>query len=825
MAEPHKGKKTAASNLNHTKAPKMADQSRSRSGTTWDTLDAYRVILQKNDPQKLPKTPLVKGLRDLVSKQKKRFKDNRFDLDLAYITDRIVAMGFPSEGIEGMYRNPMAQVQGFLDYYHKGHFRVYNLCLERDYDPAKFNGCVVKFPFADHNCPQFDLIFDFCADLTKWLDLDQRNVGIIHCKAGKGRTGLMICAFLCYRYKKKGVEADSAMNFYAERRTLDGKGVTIRSQRRFVSYFHEALQKGYHKGHKFFSRTRKILKIRCTKPMKDEKWTPKLSVSWQNGRGNWCSQDDQIAKVNGAMVYPVGKDVDGSVLVSMSDGEKEVAYAWFHAAFVQGDTLEFTVATLDGKPKSKKSAKKFDSNFKITLEFDPVPGELPSVNDTQPVSTDITTRAHKPKQTPEPTKDTSKFDKVFESCRQDMARFKLRLPHQALFWFRMKAMWYPHNTKAVLYFTVTLNKDKTYVVKKTLLYKKEKMARIEEGTLGVQQYRQLKQLVTAALRIVPQRHLRLSRYYKTNRIDPKSTSSKYGDLEMPCWADETITINLKGGVPYQLKLKPFPAKPMPGVSPVSYPKDKFVTGKTEKMLLSLMRESRHTFAIGTPDAYISTLDGSCFGLDAEDLSSEVSSEHPASGEEDDEESEESSSGQRERKVARIRKRREERQRRRSLHPEKKSPPVPPARQADNFSEHNGSTNGSQASGSSARRHSQPTLVDEEPRPNGLTNSHMRSHTETAPLDTTFEIEMSGAEPVSARSPKKPPAILPFPSTGGATTHDRKASPGSQPPQSHPPPTPDAKKGATQDASHDGAIDEKKAKKNKQKRKKQRHKSS
>lgn len=170
-----------------------------------------------------------------MSKKKRRHKEPGFDLDLSYITSRIIAMGFPSTGNEGIFRNHADHVTEFLRVKHGDKVKVYNLCSERDYPVSLFNGRVAKYPFDDHNPPPLQMFLPFCEDVKEWLDSDPENVVAIHCKAGKGRTGVMICAYLLYIGEWD--DADECMAFYGSARTYNGKGVTIPSQKRFIRHF------------------------------------------------------------------------------------------------------------------------------------------------------------------------------------------------------------------------------------------------------------------------------------------------------------------------------------------------------------------------------------------------------------------------------------------------------------------------------------------------------------------------------------------------------------------------------------------------------------
>ncbi|KAI3442947.1 uncharacterized protein J3R85_000283 [Psidium guajava] len=184
--------------------------------------------------------------RHVVSQNKRRYQEGGFDLDMTYITENVIAMGFPAGDIssglfgylEGFYRNHMEEVINFFETHHQGKYKVYNLCSERLY-ASLFGGKVATFPFADHNCPPMPLILSFCQSASSWLKEDIENVVAVHCKAGMARTGLMICSLLLFL--KIFPAADEAIAYYNQKRCVDGKALVLPSQIRYVHYFERVL--------------------------------------------------------------------------------------------------------------------------------------------------------------------------------------------------------------------------------------------------------------------------------------------------------------------------------------------------------------------------------------------------------------------------------------------------------------------------------------------------------------------------------------------------------------------------------------------------------
>lgn len=175
--------------------------------------------------------------RKAVSGSKKRYKQDGFDLDLAYVSPRIIVHGFPATGLEHIYRNPRLEIRRFMDDRHKDHYKMFNFCCEpgRGYDPEIYYGRVERYPFKDHHTPPLETMVAFANSAKAYLDADPDNVVNMHCKAGKGRAGLMCCVLLVRSGTAQSALA--AMDLYDNNRVTNKKGLTVISQRKFVVFY------------------------------------------------------------------------------------------------------------------------------------------------------------------------------------------------------------------------------------------------------------------------------------------------------------------------------------------------------------------------------------------------------------------------------------------------------------------------------------------------------------------------------------------------------------------------------------------------------------
>ncbi|KAL0477840.1 phosphatidylinositol-3,4,5-tris phosphate 3-phosphatase Pten, partial [Acrasis kona] len=328
-------------------------------------------------------------LRTLVSKKKNRFKEDGFDLDLTYISDRIIAMGYPSVGAEQFYRNPLSEVRRFFDKYHRDNYMIYNLCSEpeRTYDPYAFEGNVLRFPFDDHNPPPLSLFMPFCQSVDKYLAADPKNVVGIHCKAGKGRTGTMIVAYMLYCGLYKTVK--EAALAYGATRTKNGQGITINSQLRSLFDFQHCVEKGF-----IFPKSDHILRLKSvllyTTPHfdRDRGCSPYFII--EKRRMEYlelvCEQvfnssnrfkPRQFVNTHKIIFEDINLVVDGDLRIKFFDqdsfmrGTKMFQFT-LNTNFVDLDTLTLIVnrTQLDGMASKDVKGRFFDPDFYVELKFE-----------------------------------------------------------------------------------------------------------------------------------------------------------------------------------------------------------------------------------------------------------------------------------------------------------------------------------------------------------------------------------------------------------------------------------------------------------------------
>uniref|UniRef100_A0A8C3W0I9 Phosphatidylinositol-3,4,5-trisphosphate 3-phosphatase n=1 Tax=Catagonus wagneri TaxID=51154 RepID=A0A8C3W0I9_9CETA len=318
--------------------------------------------------------------RRMVSENKRRYKKDGFDLDLTYVTDRIIAMSFPSSGKQSFYRNPIKEVVRFLDTKHQNHYQVYNLCSEKAYDPKNFHHRVHRYMIDDHNVPTLREMVAFSKEAEEWMAQDEDNVIAVHCKGGKGRTGTMICAYLL----ASGIftTAEASLYYFGERRTDKStsskfQGIETPSQNRFVGYFAK-MKNSYNltlPPRKILSMTKIIiysingngndLKVQI---IMQQKTVFSCSAS-QNCRMVHDAETDRVI-INLLNCPPLYDEVKVKFLSSDLPKYYDNCpfFFWFHTSFIQSNRLYLSRSELDNLHKSK-AWKIYRPEFAVEVYF------------------------------------------------------------------------------------------------------------------------------------------------------------------------------------------------------------------------------------------------------------------------------------------------------------------------------------------------------------------------------------------------------------------------------------------------------------------------
>ena len=360
---------------------------------------------------------VASSIRAFVSQNKRRYTNQGYDLDLTYITDRVIAMSAPALGEHSVYRNDIHVVSRFLSSRHYASFFVFNLCdtfvssdgAMGNYHAQMFFNQMQRIPFEDHCPPLLMEMIEFCREATAWIRCNPANVIAVHCKGGKGRTGVMIAAFLLWiGFRKCALDAMELFTFRRtskydpeqglmdnedededvdrmletkgtwtklfEKRTPPNRGVDGPSQQRYVFYIEAMLYCGIH------PLCHNPLMLTAMKLMpgtqQEKEWHVSYTVRCQRTMvfDSFQGEATAFSQSLGSRVLPIGIQLNGDTKIELwrhkrrkNKTRKLVWFIMFHPAFYEGKTeIVFTKKKIDMLHKDKKN-KIADDTFVLTL--------------------------------------------------------------------------------------------------------------------------------------------------------------------------------------------------------------------------------------------------------------------------------------------------------------------------------------------------------------------------------------------------------------------------------------------------------------------------
>ncbi|XP_024126518.1 tensin-2 isoform X2 [Oryzias melastigma] len=162
--------------------------------------------------------------------------EGHYDFDLTYITERIISVFFLPDLEEQRYQRNLKEVASMLKSKHQENFLLLNLSESR-HDITRLNPKVQDHGWPDLHAPPLERICAICKAMETWLTSDPQNVVVLHCKGHRGKTGVIVAAYM--HYSKISAGADQALTTLAMRKFCEDKVSSSLqpSQNRYIYYF------------------------------------------------------------------------------------------------------------------------------------------------------------------------------------------------------------------------------------------------------------------------------------------------------------------------------------------------------------------------------------------------------------------------------------------------------------------------------------------------------------------------------------------------------------------------------------------------------------
>lgn len=319
------------------------------------------------------------------------------DAELVYITDRLITMSHPAvqSAVNGDItpNRKMAAIAHLLQKRHGGRYMIWNLS-ELTYDYSLFDDQCMTFEFPGQPSPPLGMFLKILLSLESWLKADDRNVAVMHCLTGRGRTSTVMAAFLCWVGEAGFDTPTKALNYLAECKKIEIETLTIPSQVRYVNYFANMLD-----GIRPSQPPLLLRRIIMSEAPKLEKYSSEMSDKDSDGDNCrvGCAPYVQIFKggkliftaaasksynqseddlpfclsTDGSITFPIETVVHGDILIRCRHltrkGQRLSMFrAAMHTGYIPPKVLRLRKSEIDGACNDKR----YPEDFFIDLVFD-----------------------------------------------------------------------------------------------------------------------------------------------------------------------------------------------------------------------------------------------------------------------------------------------------------------------------------------------------------------------------------------------------------------------------------------------------------------------